>query len=89
MDLKVVWVCDKEPRHARIENVDIDVDEGEFENKYVSISGYFGDLSPKIFAAAPDLYEALEEIKSELRDYSHDHPVVRQIDAALTKARGQ
>jgi hypothetical protein len=42
-----------------------------------------------LIAAAPELYDALEELKSELRDYGLDHPVMKQIDAALAKARGE
>ena len=36
-----------------------DYEPGDFGKKYVSFSGYFGEAGPHVFAAAPELLEAL------------------------------
>lgn len=33
---------------------------GEWDRYYVDLSGYFGEHNPAVFAAAPELYEALQ-----------------------------
>ncbi|MFC6487322.1 hypothetical protein [Nitratireductor sp. GCM10026969] len=63
--------------------------EGDWGNIYVHFSGYFGSYGPDMFAAAPDMLEALKEAKSELRDLGPDHPAMREIDAAIDKAEGR
>jgi hypothetical protein len=88
MKLEVVWRCDREPQHARIENVDLDADDDQFQDAYVSISGYFGHYSPHIFTAAPDLYDALEEAAHPLSGYLYG-PILDKAIAALAKARGE
>ena len=37
-----------------------DYEPGDFGKKYVCFSGYFGEAGPHVFAAAPELLEALE-----------------------------
>ena len=88
MKLEVTWRCTGERQHAKIENVDIDDDEGGFEDIYVSVSGYFGPYSPHVFAAAPDLYEALDAVFGLVCLHGNN----KQIDAmvaAMSKARGE
>lgn len=96
MRLEVIWKCDQEPQHARIANIDLDADyDGEnWCDVYVSFGGYFGKHNPNIFAAAPDMYEALEEA---LRDIDGSAPGetdglsltwVSAARTALAKARG-
>lgn len=41
-----------------------------------------------LMTAAPDMLDALREAKSEMRDWGIDHPVMKQIDAAIAKATG-
>lgn len=36
--------------------------EGEWQDKYVSFCGYFGSYGPHVFAAAPELLEALSKL---------------------------
>lgn len=60
----------------------------------VSFSGYFGSYGPKLFAAAPEMYEALEWIETYARVQIDRHPDATDTDgwkkmvAALEKARG-
>ena len=49
------------PGQYRIENETRDID-GEWDDIYVCVSGYFGAAGPHVFAAAPELLEALEEV---------------------------
>lgn len=37
----------------------IDTENGAFIDQYFCVSGYFGTISPHVFAAAPELLEAL------------------------------
>lgn len=62
----------------------------------VWVAECFGGLSDgereanaRLIAAAPEMLDALLEAKSEMRDWSLDHPAMRQIDAAIAKATGQ
>jgi hypothetical protein len=89
MKLEVVWRCDDEPQHARIENADLDTDyDGTgWSDAYVAIGGYFGSHGPHVFAAAPELYRALEMAAMWLDiDGRFD---MQGINAALAKARGE
>lgn len=61
--------------------------EGEWEDIYVGISGYFGHLGPHVFAAAPDLYAALEVLVNH--PVHEDTAMGRRARAALAKARGE
>lgn len=96
MKLEVVWRCDDEPQHARIENVDLDSDYGgsNWSDAYVSIGGYFGSHGPHVFASAPDLLKALVEAKTHLEQAKEitglGFPATMcVIDAAIRKARGE
>jgi hypothetical protein len=87
MKLEVVWRCDREPQHARIENVDLGADDDPFQDAYVSIGGYFGHYSPHIFTAAPELYEALDALMAHKPDYADT--LWQNAADALAKARGE
>ncbi len=59
----------------------------KWEDRYVSFSGYFGSHGPHVFAAAPDLYAALEMAQIWLDiDGRFD---MQGINTALAKARGE
>lgn len=53
----------------RIENIDDDelYESSPWSDYYVSISGYCGDVGPHVFAAAPELLEALEDAMDSLK----------------------
>lgn len=59
--------------------------EGEWNDRYVSFSGYFGSYGPHLFAAAPELLEALELI---LAITDRDHVAWDKARAAITKVKG-
>ena len=75
----------------RIENIDDDAlyETLPWSDYYVAISGYCGDVGPHVFAAAPELLEALTA-SSEYLDY-HNIPVeiVAMVDFAIAKAKGE
>lgn len=48
-----------QPKQFRIESNYYEAD-GKWEDIYVSFSGHSGKYSPHIFAAAPDLFDALQ-----------------------------
>lgn len=56
-----------------------------WDRDYFSISGYFGSYGPDLFAAAPDLYEALELVVA----FGVDETSRGTAIAALSKARGE
>ena len=98
MELRVTWKCRDEKQHARIENVDIYTDDGSFPDNYINIGGYFGSYNPELFAAAPDMYDALESAEESIATFIgvHGYPtdngageILRQVSAALAKARGE
>ena len=62
----------------------------DFEAKYINFSGYFGMVGPRIFAAAPQMYDALVrmvETYSEMEDGNGEPcPDVAAARAALAQA---
>lgn len=99
-------VIAKQPNGFHYEISNVEIPEGsattgiqeDWLNAYFNISGYFGSYGPHVFAAAPELYEALEEVFSSLSagdDRSDDAWVdlngtqVQMIVDALAKARGE
>ena len=70
-----------------IVNADLnDVETGKWEEQYVCISGYCGPFKPDLFAAAPELLEALEVI---MLHYPHQNSVyTSNAYAAIAKAKG-
>ena len=61
--LKVVGT--EYPRMHVIEN-DVNAVPGDFKSKYVRFDGYFGPHGPHVFAAAPQMLEALITIRDRL-----------------------
>lgn len=55
-------VTDVGPRQSRIEGDHYAIPEGRWEAEYISFSGFFGKHGPYVFAAAPDLLEALQAV---------------------------
>lgn len=62
----------------------------DFGDAYVCFSGYFGSYGPHVFAAAPELLEALEDTLCALevcgRDYDY---VMGKARAAIAKAKAK
>lgn len=88
MKLEVEWAGPKHPRQAKIKNVEIDSDEGVFEERYVSFSGYFGNYGPDVFAAAPELLEALEQAIDWIK-FHQDNPGTINHNAFLFEAKAE
>lgn len=60
------------------------------DRDYFNVSGYWGQLGPYIFRAAPDMLEALEALERYLRDTPHHNAVeAAAARAAIAKARGE
>ena len=69
-----------------IVNADIsDVETGKWGEEYVSLSGYCGPYKPEMFAAAPELLEALRTIDVLSGANSSVGRIAR---AAIAKAKG-
>lgn len=67
---------------------------GDFDERYVALTGHVGCLNPHMIAAAPELYEALELARRYMKtclgssfwDGPNPYPI---IDEALAKAKGE
>jgi len=72
-----------------------DYEPGDFGKKYVSFSGYFGEAGPHVFAAAPELLEALEWVLGEYQVIFTDetgkteNEAIAFARAAIAKAKGE
>ena len=65
---------------------------GKWEDSYVNFSGYFGKHGPHVFAAAPDLLEALEVIANIATKPHHERALPAILDIArnsIAKAKGE
>lgn len=60
-----------------------------FHEEYFAISGYFGKHGPHVFAAAPELLEALEEAVCALEVCGKDYRATEIARAAIAKAKGE
>ena len=72
----------------------------DFDREYVCVSGYFGQYSPELFAAAPELLEVVQTLRDYVADAAGGHckyadgatyaklasEDLARIDAALAKA---
>lgn len=89
----------KDPNHPRqfsVENSEADtVNYGKmkWDDYYIHFGGYFGNLGPHVFAAAPDLLEALEDclayLTNECSHMTSAEPERHAARAAIAKAKGQ
>ena len=93
MKLEVTWVSNEEKQHASIGNVDYN-DGAAFEDWYVNFGGYFGNINPSVFAAAPDLLAALDECLAEWEratlhyEWTDEPEGMVRARAAIAKAKG-
>lgn len=76
-----------DPRQFEINNRHRDLDLADFDRTYVSFSGFFGEHSPHLFAAAPDLLEALKEQVAECFDETCE--MCTRHEAIIAKAEGR
>ncbi|RVL48454.1 hypothetical protein CN138_08985 [Sinorhizobium meliloti] len=79
-----------DPRHFWIEGMS----EGRhFEDRYFCVSGHFGNYGPYVFAAAPDLLEALKELDAvgviNPTGSRKVSKAVAKLRAAIAKAEGR
>jgi hypothetical protein len=72
-------------RYARVENRD--ATHLDWEETYVSFSGFFGNHGPHVFAAAPALYEVAKAAEC----FCDENGMINGVNvrAALSKARGE
>jgi len=67
-----------------------DYEPGDFGKKYVGFSGYFGEAGPHVFAAAPELLEALDNTQHLLERLGLESSDEYQANAsAIAKAKGE
>lgn len=65
---------------------------GEFDQHYVHLSGYCGPHNPWVFAAAPELLEALQAICAEAENMSmtmRRRAIFNAGKSAIAKAKGE
>lgn len=89
LTLKVVQKSD--PEQFGIESNHHEA-EGEWRDIYVNFSGYFGKFGPHMFAAAPEMLEALKKLASiDFGSHGWDEfaeSAAREARAAISKAEG-
>jgi hypothetical protein len=71
LKLTVRTALGRDQRQFAIESNHSELD-GEFEDRYVLFSGYFGPYKPELFAAAPDLLEALKAMVDKFDSEIHN-----------------
>lgn len=76
-----------DPQYAIVSNFpDFDLPWGD---KYINFSGYFGKFGPHMFAAAPDMLEALIDALALIELITPiEGDVVRKARKAIAKAEG-
>lgn len=85
-------ICNGEiaPRQFCIENERRDRMDGEsWDDLYVFFSGYFGSYGPHVFAAAPELLEALESLIDLCDPHENNPDWLIPARAAIAKAKGE
>lgn len=65
--------------------------DGEWRDKYVCFSGFFGSYGPHVFAAAPEMLEALKAVIAfgDAAPYWETEAARDLARAAIAKAEGQ
>jgi hypothetical protein len=90
LKLHVARQAGSEPRQFTIENQHMQLE--NFDQEYVSFGGYFGLHNPEVFAAAPELLEALTCLLRQTANPDPLHPAWRESRAkaanAIAKATG-
>jgi hypothetical protein len=88
------------PRNSKqvtIRNADRCPPEAEWDNWYVDLSGFVGDINPHVFASAPDLLERLRQARDRLQDmlagddgqaWDEAEKALPLIDATIARATG-
>lgn len=62
----------------------------EFDAEYVAFSGFFGTHGPDVFAAAPELLQAVRDAIVECeRSQRLSFPLKQRMRAAIAKAEGR
>lgn len=88
--LRVVKGADQCERQFWIENGPGSLG-GEFDKYYVNFSGFFGAHNPWVFAAAPEMFKALQAICAEAENMSmtmRRRALFNAGNAAISKALG-
>ena len=67
-----------ESRHARISSDWRNHDDQPFEQIYVDFSGFFGPYNAKLFARAPEMFEALERARVALQSVAEHSPEIHE-----------
>jgi hypothetical protein len=71
-----------------------EIELGDWANQYVCLSGYCGPYRPSLFAAAPELLDALVALVASINDIPRRlplsvGPLIIQAEHAIAKATGQ
>ena len=87
------------PRQFSVENSEADhvnYEQMKWDDYYIHFGGFFGNIGPHVFAAAPDLLEALQEMVAMWRsvcrsqDWEPEHLIEAvRAQAAIAKAIGE
>ncbi len=92
--LHVMQAPSPDSRQFNIES-ELPVDSSKFEDVYVCFGGYFGNYGPHMFAAAPEMLEALKALIAYQADNETEYLGMQQIvayqraKAAIAKAEGR
>ena len=92
--LNVVSTPTKDPHQFSIQSDWLNAN-GKWDDIYISFSGFFGNIGPHVFAAAPDykeargsLFDAIKHGDQAHRDWLRE-AIDRHFAAADAKAKGQ
>jgi len=64
-------------------------DYDDWDRDYFCVSGFFGSYGPDLFAAAPDLYNDLENLLEACKKFGITGGNIDSAYTALAKARGE
>jgi hypothetical protein len=77
-----------DPRQARIVS-DYSLIDGSFEDTYLDFSGYYGSYGPHMFAAAPEMLDALKRLVDTVWFDRLDTELILAVEHAIAKAEGR